>query len=158
MFAKLGARVIALIIFATCCALGAGSKSSPKSVGDSLICQCGCNQTVSTCNHIECSSRAEMNELIQNKIAANKDETAILQDFQLRYGVKVLASPPQSGFNLTVWILPGLGLLVGLATVVGIVKRWQRPGRGPTPGAPAPVDPKVLAAVEEEMTGLGLRD
>lgn len=158
MFARLTLGTIALCTLAACTAFGAGSKPTPKSVGDGLICQCGCNQTVSTCNHIECSTRAEMNELIQKEITANKDETTILQDFMLRYGVKVLASPPQSGFNLTVWILPVLGLLVGLAAVVTIVKRWQRPGSGPALGPSAPVDPKVLAAVEKEMTGLGLRD
>lgn len=130
--------------------LAASTKPTVKSLGDALICQCGCNQTVNECNHLECPARTEMRAMASQEIAAGKDETAILQDFVLKYGVKVLASPPTQGFNLTVWILPGVGLLVGLGLVVLVVRHWRKPPAGPGP-PPAPIDPKVLAAMEEEM-------
>jgi cytochrome c-type biogenesis protein CcmH/NrfF len=44
----------------------------------------------------------------------------------IRYGVQVLSTPPAHGFNLAVWILPSVGLLVGLGFVVVIVRRWKR--------------------------------
>jgi cytochrome c-type biogenesis protein CcmH len=131
-------------------ALAGASKPTVKEIGDAVICQCGCNQTVTECNHLECASRTEMTAMAQKEIAEGKNETAILQDFVLRYGVKVLASPPTQGFNLTVWILPGIGLLVGLTLVVGIVRRWRRPPAAAPVAAP-PVDPEVMAAVEKEM-------
>ena len=98
--------------------------------------------------------------MIQKEIAEGKDEAAIRQDFILRYGVQVLAVPPAKGFNLTVWILPGMGLLAGLALVVVMVRRWRGPGGGVAHPSPRPVDPKLIAAVEEEMkeSGLGIRD
>ncbi len=144
-----------LLLAGLLAATGAAAKDTKptlKSVGDGVICQCGgCNQTVTTCNHVECPSLPEMSDLIQKEIAENKDETTILQDLVHRYGVKVLASPPAKGFTLTVWILPGVGLVVGLGAVIFIVRRWRKPGGGRSAGPPAPVDPKVLAAVEEEM-------
>jgi cytochrome c-type biogenesis protein CcmH len=128
----------------------ASKKPTVKSLGDELICQCGCNQTVNECNHLECPSRAEMRAMAAKEIAAGKDETTILQDFVLKYGVKVLASPPTRGFDVTVWILPGIGLLAGLGLTFFIVRRWHRPDAGARE-APAPIDPKVLEAMEEEM-------
>jgi cytochrome c-type biogenesis protein CcmH/NrfF len=132
------------------------AKTSLKSVGDQAFCQCGCNQTLSGCNHVECSSRSEMNDQIQKGIAENKSQTTILQDLVLRYGVKVLASPPASGVNLVVWILPGVGLAAGLAVVMAVVRRWQRPRAGSGSSPAGGVDPQLLAAIEREMKTSGL--
>jgi cytochrome c-type biogenesis protein CcmH len=149
MRSKLPAAVMSALLMAVV-ALGAATQPTVKSLGDALICQCGCNQTVNECNHLECPSQAEMRAMAAKEIAAGKDETTILQDFVLRYGVKVLASPPTQGFNIAVWILPGIGLLTGLGLVVFIVRRWRMPSPETAPPS-APVDPKVLAAIEEEM-------
>jgi cytochrome c-type biogenesis protein CcmH/NrfF len=108
------------------------------------------------CPHIDCAEKTEMKAFIQKEIGEGKDETAILQDLSLRYGVQVLSTPPAHGFNLAVWILPSVGLLVGLGVVVVIVRRWKR--KPPTVPAPAAAhqDPKVLAAVEAEMKSTGM--
>lgn len=127
------------------------AKPTVKSIGDAVLCQCGCGMTVSSCNHYECASRTEMQAMAQKEIAEGKDETTILQDFVLRYGVKVLATPPATGFNVSVWVLPPVGLIVGLVVVVLIVRRWRKPVEQSSGEAPAPIDPRVLAAVDEEM-------
>ena len=132
------------------------------SVSERVMCICGCVATLNHCPHpeSECSMRAEMTRLIKAQIAEGKTEPAILQDFVERYGVKVLAAPPGNGFNLAAWVLPGLGLIVGLACVMVIVRRWRQPSAAPVSAPSAPTDPKLLAAVEEEMkrSGLGIRD
>ncbi len=142
-------------IFAASSTPAGGSKATLKSLGEGLICQCGCNMTVNSCNHYECSSRTEMQARIQKEIAEGKDETTILQDFVLRDGVKVLSTPPARGFNLTVWILPGLGLITGFVLLIVIIKRWHKPTGGSRDAPAATIDPKLLAAVEEEMKTSG---
>jgi cytochrome c-type biogenesis protein CcmH len=137
-------------------AWAATSKPTVQGIGAGVVCQCGCNFPVATCNHEQCSSRDEMKAMAAKEIAAGKDETTILQDFVLRYGVKVLATPPASGFNLSVWILPGVGLIVGLVVVLMLVRRWRTPPAPPTGPPESRVDPATLAAVEEEMKTSGL--
>jgi len=127
------------------------AKTTPQAIEGAVICQCPCNMTVSACNHEGCASKAEMQALAEKEVASGKGATTILQDFVLRYGVKVLATPPPNGFNLTVWILPALGAIVGLALAVLVVRRWRRPLAGATPAETAAVDREILAEVEEEM-------
>ena len=132
-------------------------KPTVESIGNEVQSTCGCVAPLNQCPHVDCAEKAEIQAFIKKEIAEGKAETAILQDLSLRYGVQVLSTPPAHGFNLTVWILPGAGLLVGLIVVVILVRRWRRkPALEPTP-SPGSSDPKVLAAVEEEMktTGMG---
>jgi len=159
MRSKLATCILVVGLFAAAMARGDG-KPSVESIGDQVMCLCGCVATLNHCPHIDCSTREEMKAAIQKEIAAGKDETAILQDLAIRYGVQVLASPPAKGFDLTVWILPGIGLLAGLALVVVIVRRWRKPVAVPATPSERPIDPKLRAAVEEEIrnSGLGIRD
>jgi cytochrome c-type biogenesis protein CcmH/NrfF len=151
MSSKAAISVMAALLFAVANAFGNTGKPTVKSIGDGVICQCGCTQTVTECNHFECGTRAEMNAVADKEIKAGKDETTILQDFVKQYGVQVLASPPASGFNLTVWVLPGVGLIIGLGTVIFIVRRWRKPAPASNEKPADPVDPKAIAAMEEEM-------
>ena len=56
-----------------------------------------------------------------------ESEEEIFDFFVDRYGTSVLAQPPKSGFNLTVWIVPPLILLGGVA--LALVVREMRRGR-----------------------------
>ncbi len=135
-------------------------KPTLESIGDQVMCLCGCVATVNHCPHRDCATLAEIRPLIEKEIAAGKDETAILQDLAIRYGVQVLAAPPAKGFGLTVWILPGVGLLAGLSIVLFLVRRWRKPAPVLTSVAAHALDPRLLTAVEEEMkvSGLNVKD
>ncbi len=89
-----------------------------------------------------------MHKLIRKDVAEGKSENLILGDFVLRYGAPVMVS--LKGFDVTVWVLPGFGAIVGLVIVVLLVRRFRKPKDGP-PASVETLDPKVLAAVDEEM-------
>lgn len=131
------------------------AQTTATAIEGSLTCQCGCQQTVSSCNHEGCGSKAEMQAMAEKEVASGKDSAAILQDFVLRYGTQVLATPPPSGFNLMVWILPILGGIIGLTLVVLLVRRWRQAPAAGAPAEPGAVDPQIMAEVEEEMKHLG---
>jgi len=142
-----------LVIGATAAAAPPG-QTTATAIEGGLTCQCGCQQTVSACNHEGCGSKAEMQAMAEKEAATGKDNAAILQDFVLRYGTQVLATPPPSGFNLMVWILPIALGITGLTLVVVLVRRWRRRPSA-VPAGPGAVDPQIQAEVEEEMKHLG---
>ncbi|MGO8787014.1 MAG: cytochrome c-type biogenesis protein CcmH [Terriglobia bacterium] len=149
---------LAVFLLAVLPARGAESrKPTVESVGNQVMCTCGgCVAPLNQCPMLECAEKAEMRAFIKKEIADGKDETAILQDISIRYGVQALTAPPAKGFNLAVWILPGIGLLVGLGIVVVIVRRWKSKPAIVTAPTSASQDPKVLTAMEEEMKSAGL--
>jgi cytochrome c-type biogenesis protein CcmH/NrfF len=149
--------ILFLGLFAASLTRANGSKKPTlESIGDQVMCLCGCVATLNHCPHRDCATVAEIRPIIEKEIAEGKDETAILQDLAIRYGVQVLAAPPARGFSLAAWILPGVGLLAGLSFVVVIVRRWRKPAPVSAGVPPEPLDPKLLAAMEEEMKDLGL--
>jgi cytochrome c-type biogenesis protein CcmH/NrfF len=139
---------------------GGAKKPTLESIGDQVMCLCGCVATLNHCPHHDCATVAEIRPIIEKEIADGKDETTILQDLAIRYGVQVLAAPPAKGFSLTAWILPGVGLLAGLSFVVVIVRRWRKPAPGAATIPAKPLDPELMAAVDKEMkaSGLGTKD
>lgn len=96
-----------------------------------------------------------MQGMILTDIKQGKTDKAILADLVGNYGVHVLASPPAAGFDLTVWVLPGVGLILGLILVTVFIRRWRAKVKtGPSAPDPA-IDPKVMAEVEKEMQKAG---
>jgi len=128
-----------------------------ESIGNKVMCTCGCVAILNQCPHQGCSTHDEIQATIQKLIAQGKTEPEILDALVARYGMKILAAPPTKGFNIAAWVLPGLGLVFGLVVVVLITRRWRRPTAAEAPGRHTQqVDPKVLAALEEEMKTSGL--
>jgi cytochrome c-type biogenesis protein CcmH/NrfF len=149
--------ILLAFLLAAAVARGDGAcKPTLEALGNEVQCTCGCVAPLNQCPHLDCAEKAEMQAFIKKEISDGKDETAILQDLSLHYGVQVLTAPPAHGFNLAVWILPSIGLLAGLGFVVVIVRRWRhKPGVVPA-STFATHDPKVLTAVEEEMKSTGM--
>ena len=134
---------------------GGDPRPTVKAIGDMVVCLCGCVAILNQCPHQNCSTHDEVEAVVLKLISEGKEEPEILQALVARYGTRILAAPPARGFNIAAWVLPGLGLLFGLVIVLVIVRRLRKR----VAAQPASVDPKVLAAIEEEMkeSGLGVR-
>ncbi len=52
-----------------------------------------------------------------------------------QYGPSVLAKPPAKGFNLAVYLLPPVAVLIGVAIVGFALARWRRSKRSEEPAA-----------------------
>ena len=97
-----------------------------KQVGKRMMCQCGCGQILSECNHVGCWSSAEMLKKVDARVAAGESDQQILDAFVQEYGLKALAEPPNTGFGRVAWVMPGLVVLSGLGIVTLVLQRLRR--------------------------------
>jgi cytochrome c-type biogenesis protein CcmH len=117
---------LALLFVLVATLLGADEDSRFQNMGHKLMCMCSCNQVLLECNHVSCPVSPVMrDELVANFKRGDSDDL-VLQDFVQKYGPTVLLAPPTTGFNRTVWVMPYAVLVLGIITVVLIVRSWRK--------------------------------
>src|SRR5579872_4650851 len=141
------ALAIVLIAFAA----HAQQTSRAKELGQKLMCVCGCNQILTSCNHVGCQYSHKMLQELDQLVSRNDSDDLILQAFVQEYGPTVLAEPPTKGFNWAAWIVPIVAPLIALFAVWEVVRRWrQRAALAPAAGGP-PVSAELLARAKHEV-------
>jgi len=94
-----------------------------RRVGARMQCQCGCKDSVSTCNMLECSFSKPAKERIAKMQAAGYSDAQIVQAFIRDYGQKIYLGPPSSFGR----IVPYAAIGAGLSAIWGFVKKYRRP-------------------------------
>src|SRR6202047_5664274 len=94
-------------------------------IGGKFMCMCGCNQVLTQCNHVGCTTSTAMLKELDQSVARGDSEDVITQGFVQEFGTKVYAEPPKSGLSLVAWVLPSVYLLVGTLLVIFIISRWR---------------------------------
>ena len=91
-----------------------------------------------------------MKAFISQRIAAGDSTSQIEDKLVAQFGPAVLASPSRRGFNLLVWVLPPVGIVLA-AIVLGVFAfRWSR-SREPAAAAGPPLDPELERRLDEEL-------
>jgi cytochrome c-type biogenesis protein CcmH len=70
----------------------------------------------------------DMRAVVREQLAQGKSPDEVKAFFVARYGENILMEPPAEGFNLAVYILPGLAVLAGIVVVVLLIRRWSGGG------------------------------
>jgi cytochrome c-type biogenesis protein CcmH len=91
----------------------------------------------------------QMRAIIRERLAAGDNPEQVRAYFVEKYGDWILLSPPKSGFTLLVWVVPFVGLGIGLVLVAIVVRRWSRT---PQTAAPSQLDPAVRERIRREMS------
>jgi cytochrome c-type biogenesis protein CcmH len=118
---QLGLVCAALFTF-----MGAGDSAARFSdLGHRLMCVCGCNQILLECNHVGCKYSDKMRGELMTAVERGDNDDLTLQTLVQEYGPTVMAAPTTTGFNRVAWIMPYLALVLGLTTVVLIVRAWK---------------------------------
>jgi cytochrome c-type biogenesis protein CcmH len=124
-----------------------------RPVADKLACKCGsCNNTVATCSMLQCHYSLPAREKIAKMQAAGASDQEIIDSFVKEVGLAALAVPPAEGFNLLGWVMPFVGILIGLSLVAIYLKRFRKPAEAPTPARP--IDEAYRSRIEKEMADL----
>jgi cytochrome c-type biogenesis protein CcmH len=130
----MGVVCLALTIFPA-----AGDNSARvERLGREVICMCGCNQILLECNHLGCPYLTSMRQELAAGVDGEESDSGILQGFVTKYGVTVLAAPTKIGFDRVAWIMPYVALLIGVGSVVLVVRNWRgHPAPAPATGSSA---------------------
>ncbi len=91
----------------------------------------------------------QMKDIIRERLAAGESPEQVRAYFVEKYGTWILLAPPREGFNLLVWVVPFVGLGLGLVLIFVMLRRWSRRPTAP-PGVDR-IDPAMRARIRREM-------
>lgn len=150
-------RKLVIVAFLAVASGAQASADRAETLGEGLICMCGCNQLLSGCEMINCPAAPSMRKELKNYINEGEDDKTILASFSAKYGPKVLSAPATDDwFNLSAWVMPFAALAAGAAVVIFVLKRIRtaQPAAGPSTTDAAPYEKEI----EEELRKLTPED
>ena len=150
-------RKLVIVAFLAVASGAQASADRAETLGEGLICMCGCNQLLSGCEMINCPAAPSMRKELKNYINEGEDDRTILASFSAKYGPKVLSAPATDDwFNLSAWVMPFAALAAGAAVVIFVLKRIRtaQPAAGPSTTDAAPYEKEI----EEELRKLTPED
>jgi cytochrome c-type biogenesis protein CcmH len=142
--------------------MGADAKQARfQSLGDKIMCSCGCAQMLLKCNHVGCPNSdrmiGELHALTGTSggqgarqasgVTELRNDEDVLNWFRKTWGVTAVVEPATHGLELWAWILPPAALALGLGLAIMVVRRWHKPASVPMQpaGVEVPLDPQLEA-------------
>lgn len=117
-----------------------------NAIASDLYCPICENVPLDVCPTQACADwRAEIRDLLN----AGRTEADVQDYFVERYGVRVLGEPPRTGFTGLVWVLPIVGLAIGVLFLGRTMFQMRRATTSPAASQPAP-DAEGRSQVERE--------
>ena len=143
-------RVVAVLVAALVLAGPAAACAHPRTSLGYLEGQVMCPTCHTTLDQSDSPIARRMKAFISQRIAAGDSTSQIEDKLVAQFGPAVLASPSRRGFNLLVWVLPPVGIVLA-AIVLGVFAfRWSR-SREPAAAAGPPLDPELERRLDEEL-------
>jgi cytochrome c-type biogenesis protein CcmH len=124
------------------------SDDEVNAVAKGLYCPVCENVPLDVCPTLACK---QWRETIREKLAAGWTQTQIEDYFVAQYGDRVLATPPPSGLNWLVYLLPPTAFVAGAFILVQAVRSWRRPAAA-TPAQPSTAEDPYRQRLEEELS------
>jgi cytochrome c-type biogenesis protein CcmH/NrfF len=99
----------------------------------------------------------ELRDAIARRLDRGETPAAVQADLVREYGSQILGAPPARGVGLLAWWLPAMlatGTAVGLGVRVRAATRAGAASTGVEGGAAAPLDPAIVARLDDELAEL----
>ncbi|HXX43277.1 MAG TPA: cytochrome c-type biogenesis protein CcmH [Candidatus Acidoferrales bacterium] len=145
------AALLALVLAASLAPLASAQQTErAKRLGGRMMCVCGCNQILTACNHVGCTTSHAMLKELDERIARGDSDELVLQSFIQEYGPTVLVDPPKTGFTGLLWVVPIVAPLLALWVVWELVRRWRQRATLSTAGGPQ-ISPELLNRARQDV-------
>ena len=121
----LGAVILTLVIVACGSDTPPSLEEQAQSIDKLLMCPVCPAETI---DQAQVPLARDMQAFVREKLAEGWTKRQILDFFSApeRYGPGVLAEPPKSGANLTIWVVPPIGVVLGAVGIFFTVRSMQR--------------------------------
>jgi cytochrome c-type biogenesis protein CcmH len=104
-------------------------------IAKQMYCPVCENEPLDACRTAACQQwRAQIGQMLSE----GQSEQQIKDYFVARYGARVLAQPPAQGISLLLYVLPIVGLIVGVIFLVWLLRRLRARGAATPVAAAAP--------------------
>jgi len=147
MRTTLGPILILAIILVPVAALADDTEAEARKIEGLLMAPCcGANTVAMHESGLANQTKREIREMLGSGMSRQE----ILDHYVAQYGSTILAMPPSRGFNLVVYVLPMLALILGPLVVWRVLRR--RAVDAPSDSATLPpVDPEYRERLEREL-------
>ena len=130
-----------------------------KAIEHRIRCTCGCNLDVFTCRTTDftCATSPAMHRLVLARLDSSMTAEQVVAAFEAQYGQAILMQPPKRGFNWTAYLMPFIGLGIGIGLLGMAMRRLVAKHAAETaaadPQAPAvdTVNPEELERLKAEL-------
>jgi cytochrome c-type biogenesis protein CcmH len=125
------------------------SDDEVNAIAKKLYCPVCPNTPLDVCETKACEDwRAQ----IRDQLSAGWNEQQIIDYFVAQYGERVLAEPQRKGFSSLVWVLPVLGVVLGVVLVWQVLKNWRSVRQSPIRKvSTVQVSPETIERIENEL-------
>jgi cytochrome c-type biogenesis protein CcmH/NrfF len=150
-----GLTVAALLAAALTAGTAAAAAASPALDYSGIVSQFMCTECHEPLNQVNSPEAISEKEYLQGLVARGLNLGQVKHAMVAQYGVTVLARPPASGFDLTVYILPPAVFVGGLALLAYTLPKWRARARraAATPIAGAvPLEPDEAKRLDDELS------
>lgn len=129
-----------------------------KTIEHKMRCTCGCNLDVFTCRTTDftCTTSPAMHRVVLARLDSGMTAEQVTDAFEAQYGQSVMMQPPKRGFNWAAYIMPFVGLgvgigLLGMAMRRLVAKHAAEVQAGPDAPPVENVNPDELAKLKREL-------
>jgi cytochrome c-type biogenesis protein CcmH len=154
------ARLLAVWLLVLAPGLGAGRPGLAATVSEEEVHAIATQLRCVVCQNLSVADSPsemarQMRDLIRERLVAGDRPEQVMAYFVQRYGEWVLLAPPARGFNLLLWLAPFGAVLIGLALVATLARRWRRRPPSPERAAATVVGPAERERLAAELERLG---
>ncbi|MEA2160956.1 MAG: cytochrome c-type biosis protein CcmH [Solirubrobacteraceae bacterium] len=130
-----------LMAVAPAAAIGATPRASLSEIENEVMCV-SCREPLALAQSPQAFAERDYVRMLVNQ---GQTKQQIERALVAQYGTAVLGRPPAHGFNLTVYILPPVLVVIGLVTLAVTLPRWRRRAREAA-ATPLAAGPRLGAA------------
>jgi cytochrome c-type biogenesis protein CcmH len=149
--------VVRRLLAALCAALILATAAGPAVASVDILSleqQLKCPTCEVPLNVSNAPSALRIKAYIEEKAAAGWTSGQIEQSLVQQFGRDILATPPKSGFDLIVWLVPAVLIVAGLVAIPLVARAWIRRSRTATPPGVTP-SPDEVERLNRELRHLG---